>query len=156
MVSACAESSLRAINGQSLGGRMEMRIVITDQDMQQLQLLLASLRKSWKDQHHVDLLEQELDHAHIFADDSMASDVVTMNSRVRVLDLAAEKQVQFPIVFPHHADVPKKMISIIAPIGMALLGCQVGDEIECATPGESRKLRIEEIDYQPEAARVAV
>jgi regulator of nucleoside diphosphate kinase len=116
MVSACAESSLRAINGQSLGGRMEMRIVITDQDMQQLQLLLASLRKSWKDQHHVDLLEQELDHAHIFADDSMASDVVTMNSRVRVLDLAAEKQVQFPIVFPRHADVSKKMISIIAPM----------------------------------------
>jgi regulator of nucleoside diphosphate kinase len=135
---------------------MEMRIVITDQDMQQLQLLLASLRKSWKDQHHVDLLEQELDdHAHIVADDSMASDVVTMNSRVRVLDLAAEKQVQFPIVFPRHADVSKKMISIIAPIGMALLGCQVGDEVECATPGGSRKLRIEEIEYQPEAARVA-
>jgi regulator of nucleoside diphosphate kinase len=134
---------------------MEMRIVITDEDMKQLQLLLASLRKSWKDQRHLDLLEQELDRAHIVAGDSIASDVVTMNSRVRVLDLTAAKQIGVQIVFPRHADVSKEMISIIAPIGMALLGCQVGDEVECATPGGSRKLRIEEIEYQPEAARVA-
>ncbi len=85
----------------------------------------------------------------------MPPDVVTMNSRVRVRDLRTGKEVVYQVVFPRDADASRNMISVLAPIGTALLGYQVGSEIEWDTPGGVRHLRVEAIESRPELAKTA-
>jgi len=75
-----------------------------------------------------------------------------MNSRIRVRDLASGGRDDVPMVFPGDADIERNKISILAPIGTALLGYRVGDIVEWEAPAGLKRMRIEEILYQPEAA----
>ena len=75
-----------------------------------------------------------------------------MNSKVRVTDLDTGESRVYTLVFPHDADYKEGRISILAPLGTALLGFQAGDVVEWRMPAGTRKLRIDEILYQPEAA----
>ncbi len=75
-----------------------------------------------------------------------------MNSTVRLKDLDTEKEMIYTVVFPSDADVAQNKISVLAPIGTALIGYRVGDIITWKVPAGLRKLRVEEIIYQPEAA----
>ena len=79
-------------------------------------------------------------------------DVVTMNSRLRLLDLDSGKEMLFTLVFPSDADSDQGRISILAPLGTAVLGFRRGDTFEWRMPGRVRRLRVEEVLYQPEAA----
>ncbi len=79
-------------------------------------------------------------------------DVITMNSQVRLKDLDSGEEVIYCLVFPHAADSKQQKISILAPIGTALIGYRVGDIIEWNVPAGLKRLKIEEILYQPEAA----
>ena len=79
-------------------------------------------------------------------------DVVTMNSTVRVTDVDAGTTHVYTIVFPADADYEKGRISILAPLGTALLGFRVGDTVDWNVPRGVRRLHIDEIVYQPEAA----
>ena len=58
----------------------------------------------------------------------------------------------YSLVFPHSANINQNRISILAPIGTALIGYKIGDIIEWKVPGGLRKLKVEEILYQPEAS----
>jgi regulator of nucleoside diphosphate kinase len=129
-------------------------IYLTEKDMDRLSQMVDSLRQSSYDQHNVDMLKQELNRATVLPEEAMPVNVVTMNSRVRVRDLKTDKEVLYQVVFPRHADTARNMISVLAPIGTALLGYQVGSEVEWLTPGGTRYLRIEAMEYQPEAAGV--
>ena len=80
-------------------------------------------------------------------------DVVTMNSEITVHDLDSNEDMTFALVFPSEADVDRQKISILAPIGTAVLGYRLGDTIEWNVPGRTRRLKIERVLYQPEAAR---
>lgn len=128
------------------------KIVITDRDMTRLQQLIDSARLQWRDQSLLDRLEGELSRAIVVSGKRVSADVVTMNSRVRVTDLDTGKEATYQIVFPRDANASKNMISVLAPIGTALLGFKAGSEIEWETPGGLRRLRIDSIEYQPEAA----
>jgi regulator of nucleoside diphosphate kinase len=75
-----------------------------------------------------------------------------MNSRVRLTDAGTNEEQVYTVVFPSDANVEQRKISVLAPIGTAILGYRVGDMVEWRVPGGIRKLRIEEILYQPEAA----
>jgi len=79
-------------------------------------------------------------------------DVITMNSRVRLYDLDADEELIFTLVFPEDADPAENKISVLAPIGMAMLGYRVGDTFEWEVPAGISRLRVLEILYQPEAA----
>ena len=70
---------------------------------------------------------------------------------MRVTDLDDRREIVYSIFYPHEADYATGKISIVAPLGTALLGYRTGDTIEWLVPGGSRRLRIEEIVYQPEA-----
>jgi regulator of nucleoside diphosphate kinase len=94
----------------------------------------------------------ELENAQVMDPKDIPSDVVTMNSIVKVSFLNNNKEVQFQIVYPDQAKFKEQKISIFSPIATALIGYQVGDEIEWVVPGGLTKLRIDEIIYQPEAA----
>jgi regulator of nucleoside diphosphate kinase len=120
--------------------------------MTRLQQLIDSARLQWRDQSLLDRLEGELSRAIVVSGKRVSADVVTMNSRVRVTDLDTGKEATYQIVFPRDANASKNMISVLAPIGTALLGFKAGSEIEWETPGGLRRLRIDSIEYQPEAA----
>ena len=131
-------------------------IFITENDMEKLQRLLDSVRNSRsKDQEHRAMLEEELDRAHVVSEGRVPADLITMNSQVRLTDLATGKEMTYFLVFPRDADLSQSKISVLAPIGTAILGYRVGDVIEWNVPGGKRTLRVEEILHQPEAAERA-
>lgn len=79
-------------------------------------------------------------------------DVITMNSKARLRDLDTGEEMIFTLVFPGNANIENDKISVVAPIGTAMLGQRVGDEFEWEVPAGSVRLRVEEMLYQPEAA----
>ena len=75
-----------------------------------------------------------------------------MNSTVVLLDMDTQQEETYTLVFPEIADANCGYISVLAPIGMAMMGYQVGDTFEWPVPDGTRRLRVKEILYQPEAA----
>jgi regulator of nucleoside diphosphate kinase len=131
----------------------EREIYVTALDVERLRKLLDGV-KLWssRDREHLQELESELDRAHVVASQDVPGDVVTMNYEVLVKDLDSKKEMTLTLVFPSEADLEQGKISILAPIGTALLGYRVGDTIEWRVPGRVRRLRVEKVLYQPEAA----
>ena len=131
-------------------------IVITEADYGRLQRLVESPGRCWKrDSEHLESLQQELERAIVVTAGKMPRDVVTMNSRVRVKDLNSGREATYQIVFPSAADVTENRISVLAPIGTALLGYRAGTTVEWRVPSGMRRFRILEVEYQPEAAGLA-
>jgi len=129
------------------------RIVITQDDMARLKDLVRQGRKtSSRDENHLAELDRELARAEIVEAGDVSADVVTMHSTVRVRDLDSGRSVVYTLAFPVDADIDKKRISVLAPIGTALIGYRAGDRVEWRTPGGPKRLQIEEVLFQPEAA----
>ncbi|HZS11721.1 MAG TPA: nucleoside diphosphate kinase regulator [Nitrospirales bacterium] len=133
---------------------MDLRdIYVTHYDRERLRTLLeAEMEIGHSDRQALEMLRNELERAHIVDAAAIPSDVVTMDSRIRLTDVDTNEVFIYTVVFPSEANVARRKISVLAPIGTALLGYQVGDAVEWPVPGGVRKLRIEEILYQPEAA----
>ena len=131
----------------------QRHIVLTQDDMERLRRLVRQGRKaSRRDQQHLAELDQELDRAEILDAEDLSPDVVRMHSTVRVRDVDADASTVYTLVFPVEADIEKKRISVLAPIGTALIGYRAGDRVEWPTPGGRKRLQIEEVLFQPEAA----
>jgi regulator of nucleoside diphosphate kinase len=75
-----------------------------------------------------------------------------MNSQLKVTDLTTGEKMTFRLVFPSDADFERGKVSILAPIGTALIGYRAGDTVHWQVPSGVRRLRIDEVLYQPEAA----
>lgn len=131
----------------------ERTIYVTEFDLKRLSNLLNGTR-SWnkKDRDYLTKLEEELEWAQILAPQEIPRDVVTMNSQARVKDLNSNEEMVFTLVFPAEADYERGRLSVLAPIGTALLGYRAGDTVEWDVPGGVRRLKIEQLLYQPEAA----
>jgi regulator of nucleoside diphosphate kinase len=127
------------------------RIVLTEQDMTRLRALVE--QSGGKNAKERDALEAELDRAEVVDPRDVPHDVVTMNSRARFVDEGTGEESEATLVFPHEADVAASRISVLAPIGAALLGLSVGQVIDWPMPnGAVRRLRVTDVLYQPEAA----
>ena len=100
----------------------------------------------------VSTLERELGRGRVVPPTRVPKGVVTMNSQVRFIDLGTREEETYTLVYPAEANVEDARLSVLAPLGTALLGASVGEVVECRTPGGVRRLRIERILYQPEAA----
>ncbi|AUX46739.1 nucleoside diphosphate kinase regulator [Sorangium cellulosum] len=128
-------------------------IVLTEFDRDRLTRLLESLRaRPGGDSPDLEALETELDRADVVKPGEIPPNVVTMNSKVELVDLDTQERLCLTVVFPGTADVKSGRISVLAPIGLALLGCREADEVEWPTPSRTRRLRLERIVYQPEAS----
>jgi len=128
-------------------------IFITENDMNRLRGLVKSSRESLKtDEKYLHLLEIELNKAQIVKSTEISSDVITMHSEVHLRDMKTNEETIYRIVYPHQADADKGYVSILAPIGTALLGYSVGDVIEWNVPAGVAKWKVVKIAYQPEAA----
>ena len=98
-------------------------------------------------------LEAELGRATIVEPKDVPSTVVTMNSTVNFLVESTQEEFTKTLVYPKNADASADKISILAPVGSALLGLSQGDEIEWPKPsGGLIKVKIKAITYQPERA----
>jgi regulator of nucleoside diphosphate kinase len=97
-------------------------------------------------------LKDELARAQIVAPEDIPPDVVTMNSIVHLVDMETGEEETYTLVFPSDANVSEYRISVLAPIGTAMLGYRAGDTFIWPVPGGKRHLRVKEVLYQPEAA----
>jgi regulator of nucleoside diphosphate kinase len=128
---------------------MKPKIVISSRDLERLEALLDSLPH--QEFPGRDALEAELARAEIVEPQDVPPTVVTMNSTVRFRVESSSKEFHLTLVYPKDADASGGTISILAPVGSALLGLSVGDEIEWPKPGGGAlRVRIEEVTYQPE------
>ena len=131
----------------------ENRIVVTQTDLARLKASIDRIGQNQRrDQHHLVALEGELARANPIASEAVPGNVVTMNSKVRLKDLDSQKEFVYTLVYPNDADPANGRVSVLAPIGTALLGNRVGSDIEWNVPAGMRRLRVEEILFQPEAA----
>lgn len=128
-------------------------LLMTENDARQLRRLLDRMAPTANDRLQWEALGEEIERAQIVSEEHIPRDVVTMHSRVRIVDMRTGEQLVYQIVYPHEANYAEKKISILAPIGMALLGCSAGTEIEWKVPSGLRRLRIEAVEHQPEASR---
>jgi regulator of nucleoside diphosphate kinase len=134
------------------GSRSKNDLVISSFDKERLTRLLEETDTSAADRAELEDLTREIERGAEVRPEEIPPDVVTMNSTVRLTDLESGSSHLYTIVFPSDADVDKGKISILAPLGTALLGYRVGDVINWHLPRGDRRLRIDEIVYQPEAA----
>lgn len=136
-----------------MGARDQRPIVVTRPDLERLKLLVETTRtrRRWEELHLLALAE-ELENAEVVDPEDVPPDVVTMRSRVRVLDMVSGQEAVYTICYPIEANVDAGKLSVLAPVGTALLGYREGDVVEWPVPGGVRVLKIEQLLHQPEAA----
>jgi regulator of nucleoside diphosphate kinase len=127
---------------------MESRIVLGRHDLLRLRSLLGSRHRAGSsDRAHLLDLEAEMERALVVEPESLPADVVAMESTVIVLDVESGAHNHYTLVLPAQADVVQNRISVLAPLGTALLGCRRGDVVEWPMPGGMRRLRIEAVQH---------
>lgn len=127
-------------------------IQITQADHIKLQNLLqdkSALQPADKACHAA--LLQELMRAQILPSEAVSPDVITLHSRARLLDLRTNEMLELTIVLPDELNLESGHISILAPLGTAMLGYRKGDVFEWDTPGGPSRFRVEDVLFQPEA-----
>jgi len=131
---------------------IERHIVVTEPDLLRLSRLLVS-QATGRNGRECDELEAELGRADVVPSREIPANVVTMNSRARFVDQDTGEELELTLVYPRDADLARGRISVLAPVGAALLGLSVGQSIEWPLPrGGARRLKVSAIVYQPEAA----
>jgi regulator of nucleoside diphosphate kinase len=132
---------------------MKRPIVITSQDKQRLEDLLAEVAASDpRGRGDLNSLAEELRRASVVDPKEVPADVITMNSRAEMRDLDSGETESFTLVFPADADIEEGKISVLAPIGAGMLGFRVGDEFDWKVPAGVRRMQVVKVHYQPEAA----
>ncbi len=125
-------------------------ITVSRSDLARIEALLERLPAA--EAANLDALRVELDRADVVEPAAMPADTVTMNSTVTFEDEGNGEKLTLTLVYPAAAGVPGT-VSILAPVGSALLGLARGQQIDWPVPdGHKRRLRVLEISYQPDAA----
>jgi regulator of nucleoside diphosphate kinase len=128
-------------------------IFITKADKAKLkEIIEAELKSSHMLDKSMKKLDEEINNAHVVDTDKIPRDVITMNSRV-VLHLNDEdKDIEASLVYPEDADWSAGKLSILSPIGTAILGYREGDSVEWEVPSGKTEIKIKKVIYQPEAS----
>lgn len=128
-------------------------ICLTKYDLGKLRQLIADLTQRARGMEGgVDALEEILDLGRVVPPQDIPRDIVTMNSKVVFEDLESQEQREAVIAYPQDADPQSGKISVLSPVGIALLGLAAGAETELPLPhGRVTRIRIREVSHQPEA-----
>ena len=113
-------------------------IVVATEDRTRLLRLVASTDET----DVTELLEVELERARVVPLSEVPDDVIVMNSELEYEDVATRQQRRLRLVYPHDANSNLGRVSIMAPLGCALLGLRIGQEIDWRMPGGLRRLRV--------------
>ncbi len=131
---------------------MKTQLHITNLDYQRLQTLISQLKNEKREElQYLETLEKELLKASKIEPRKITPEVITMNSEVEVIDTDTGKIMVVKLVYPQVADFRNYRLSVLSPLGSALIGYREGDVIEYEVPAGKKKVRIGKILYQPEA-----
>lgn len=118
--------------------KKQPQLIITNTDLEKLTALININRTETSE-----LLEEELSRANIVADKDLPQDVVAMNSKVGYIDAETKKESTLTLVYPHEASIEDKKVSVLAPMGSALIGLQVGQTIQWPMPnGNTKEIKV--------------
>ncbi|HPA25907.1 MAG TPA: nucleoside diphosphate kinase regulator [bacterium] len=123
-------------------------IYITKKDHKKL---VDLINKKLINDHNDEALLAELNRAIIVESQAIPNNIITMDSLVVFSDTESNKELEYWLVFPDDADINQRKISVLSPIGCALLGYKIGDTISVNTPKGEKKLKVEKILHQPES-----
>jgi regulator of nucleoside diphosphate kinase len=124
-------------------------ILISTADRERLLRLMDSARLDRRiPTEHIVALEGELERAYVVEPDELPGDVVTMGSTIWFRDLESDEVEQYTLVVPSEADVLRDRISVLAPIGTALLGYRLGDVVEWRVPSGKRRMEIVKVNQR--------
>ena len=125
-------------------------ITVSSRDLARLEALIDSPALS---RHPAAVaLSQELERAQVLPPEQIPAGIVTMHSRVDCVDELHDEKHSLTLVYPHEADFDKGHVSVLAPVGSALLGLSVGQTIDWTAPGGRQlRLRVTAVHNQPEA-----
>lgn len=127
-------------------------LTMTEFDLRRLDALFERMRRQIRTPPTLSALERQVERAVVVKPQEIPATVVTMNSQVEIVDLDTEERRALTLVFPSMAGIDAGRVSVLAPLGTALLGSEEGAPVEWRTPRGTRRLRIERVIYQPEAA----
>jgi regulator of nucleoside diphosphate kinase len=128
-------------------------IYVTRRDLRRLNELVGVARAHEREsERYLIALEEELSRAKVVAPEDIPPEVITMNSKVLLRDCETGSETVYTLVFPADSDPARCRVSVLAPIGTAMLGYRVGDTFEWQAPRGVRRLEVKEVVYQPEAA----
>jgi regulator of nucleoside diphosphate kinase len=129
------------------------KLYVTEFDKSRLEELIAVAEEfSGRDRKDLKALAEELEKAVVVSPQDVPADVVTINSKMVLCDLDTSEEMTYVLVFPRDANIDAGAISVLAPVGTAIFGYAKGDIVEWAVPAGVRRLRINDVLYQPEAA----
>jgi regulator of nucleoside diphosphate kinase len=131
---------------------MEKRLVVTINDFKRLNGLMQLSQLKSKTPLIAEKLINGLKNARMFPQDKVSKNIVTMNSRVLLTEMSSGRQTEITISYPDDADNFERRVSVLSPIGVALLGRSQGDTTSWLIPGGWGEFKIEKVTYQPEAA----
>ena len=122
-------------------------IVISREDFNSIEqaIAVARAKRSGRDRENLERLERELHRATVVPADELPVDAVALGSDFTVSDRANGTEERYRLVLPAQADFELKRISVLAPVGAALLGYRTGDQVDWPVPGGVRSLRIEQV-----------
>jgi regulator of nucleoside diphosphate kinase len=131
------------------------QVVMTDADVRRLTRMLRGVEGPQNSLFgYAEALRGEMGKASVVPQREVPADVVTMNSRVKVRDVKTRKVETYVLVYPWEASMTEDGLSVLAPVGTALIGARAGDVVSCRVPKQEREraLRVEGVLFQPEAA----
>ncbi len=129
-------------------------IYVAHEDRVRLEGLLRQVRTAdAQAARYLAALAGELARAKVMPQAALPPSVVAMNSAVHLQDLETGEEETYTLVYPHEADIEANKLSVLAPVGTALLGYRAGDVVEWPVPAGVSRFRIEEVVFQPRSAR---
>jgi regulator of nucleoside diphosphate kinase len=138
---------LRVLNNSD----MENRMSITINDYQRLTGLIEFASLKIKMPQIVNRLRNEFSGAKMLSQERISNSVITMNSRVLLREMSNGREAEVTITYPQDEDSKERKFSVFTPIGIALLGRQVGDIVSWKVPNGIGQFKILKMIYQPEA-----
>jgi regulator of nucleoside diphosphate kinase len=130
---------------------VDRNILVTHDDRRQLGAALEDFPADGTERRdYLHALEAVLEDAQGIDPSVLPQDIVTMNTTVELRDVDTEESETYTVVYPERADITLNRISVLAPIGTAILGRRRGDLVEVEVPSGRRRIRVEDIHYQPE------
>ena len=132
---------------------MARQIIITEKDRVKLQEIVSDILLTEVDGvDHVRALDAELQRAKAVPSGKVPSDVITMNSKA-ILSFDDGEDEEYTLVYPDEANLAENKLSVLSPVGTAILGYRAGDVVNWKVPEGSVTIRVKSVVYQPEARR---
>lgn len=132
---------------------MSRQIFITEKDKTKLQKLINEAKEFHPgSEEYLSNLERELNRAQLVASEKIPHNVITMHSKVLLEDLDSGEEMTYTLVYPNEANLMEDKISVLAPVGTAIIGLREKDVIDWKIPSGIVRLEVKKILYQPEAS----